>query len=73
MAAPRYFLVTGDVATNWLAVETSDMPYVLKLASDDYRRLSSLRHHRMRAHYRPKTVEDQTSGCEDFCFLVYSF
>ncbi len=29
------FLVSGDIAMSWLAVETSDMPYVLKLASGD--------------------------------------
>ncbi len=29
------FLATGDVAMSWLAVETSDVPYILKLASDD--------------------------------------
>ncbi len=28
-------LVTVDVATSWLAVETSDVPYILKLASVD--------------------------------------
>ncbi len=29
------FLVTADIAIGWLAVETSDVPYILKLASDD--------------------------------------
>ncbi len=28
-------VATGDVITRWLAVETSDVPYALKLASDD--------------------------------------
>ncbi len=30
-----HFLVTGNVATSWLAVETRDMPYVIELASGD--------------------------------------
>ncbi len=29
------FLATGDVTMSWLAVETSDVPFVLKLASGD--------------------------------------
>ncbi len=29
------FLGTGNVATSWLAVETSDVPFVPKLASED--------------------------------------
>ncbi len=28
-----HFFATGDVAASWLAVETSDVPYILKLAS----------------------------------------
>ncbi len=30
------FLATGDIAMSWLAVDTSDVPYVLKLASGEW-------------------------------------
>ncbi len=62
-----HFLATGDVTTSWLAADTSDEPYAVKLASGDN---SVCRRHRYLSRIEPQQFTPLQLSLQWFHFIV---